>query len=158
MEKRIIRRIELTTSIHATENDEKVKQALLNLIPREIRDKAKIKQATFQGHYGNPIKRISIVITGKNADLVFKNIINRMSETDRRIIEITLDNRLDESSHLYIRLSKQDAYQGSVTLYEGDDIIKLVATLSHGVSRDDIKTILRGKPSGKESNRHVDKP
>jgi len=146
-EKRMVRRIEIITSIHATEDDVKVRKAVLNLIPDELKDKVKIKQLTFQGHYGNPIKRLTLTITGCNADKVFKNIISRMTETDRRIIDTTLDNRL-ASSHLYIRLSKQEAYQGNIVLYEGDDIIKIVATLNRNVSKEDLRNILRGKIEG----------
>ncbi|HDJ83711.1 MAG TPA: hypothetical protein ENG44_01780 [Desulfurococcaceae archaeon] len=146
-EKRVVRRVEITTSIHATEDDVKVKKAVLNLIPDELRNKVKIKQLTFQGHYGNPIKRLTLTITGGNADKVFKNIISKMTETDRRIIDTTLDNRLT-SSHLYIRLSKQEAYQGNIVLYEGDDIIKIVATLNCNVSKEDLRNILRGKIEG----------
>lgn len=149
-EKRLVRRIEIMTSIHATEDDEKVRKAVLNLVPEELRDQAKIKQQTFQGHYGNPIKRLTLTITGRNADKVFKNIISKMTSTDRKIIDTTLENRLDSSSHLYIRLSKQDAYQGNVVLYEGDDIIKIVATLNHNVTRDDIRSVLRGKNEGEK--------
>ena len=146
-EKRVVRRVEITTSIHATEDDVKVRKAVLNLIPDELRNKVKIKQLTFQGHYGNPIKRLTLTITGGNADKVFKNIISKMTETDRRIIDTTLDNRLT-SSHLYIRLSKQEAYQGNIVLYEGDDIIKIVATLNRNVSKEDLRNILRGKIEG----------
>jgi len=146
-EKRVVRRVEITTSIHATEDDVKVRKAVLNLIPDELRNKVKIKQLTFQGHYGNPIKRLTLTITGGNADKVFKNIISKMTETDRRIINTTLDNRLT-SSHLYIRLSKQEAYQGNIVLYEGDDIIKIVATLNRNVSKEDLRNILRGKIEG----------
>jgi len=146
-EKRVVRRVEITTSIHATEDDVKVRKAVLNLIPDELRNKVKIKQLTFQGHYGNPIKRLTLAITGGNADKVFKNIISKMTETDRRIIDTTLDNRLT-SSHLYIRLSKQEAYQGNIVLYEGDDIIKIVATLNRNVSKEDLRNILRGKIEG----------
>lgn len=144
-EKRLVRRIEITTSIHATEDEEKVRKAVLNLVPEELRDQARIKQLVFQGHYGNPIKRLILTITGKNADKVFRNLISKMTSTDKKIIDVTLENRLDSSSHLYIRLSKQDAYRGSVVLYEGDDIIKIVATLNHSVTKDDIRSILRGK-------------
>jgi len=70
-----------------------------------------------------------------------------MTETDKRIIDTTLDNRLT-SSHLYIRLSKQEAYQGNIVLYEGDDIIKIVATLNRNVSKEDLRNILRGKIEG----------
>ncbi len=146
-ERRVVRRVEITTSIHATEDDVKVRKAVLNLIPDELRNKVKIKQLTFQGHYGNPIKRLTLTITGGNADKVFKNIISKMTETDRRIIDTTLDNRLT-SSHLYIRLSKQEAYQGNIVLYEGDDIIKIVATLNRNVSKEDLRNILRGKIEG----------
>lgn len=143
-EKRIVRKIEILTNVHATEDDAKVRKAILNLVPSELRDKVKIKQLTFQGHYGNPIKRLILTIIGDHADKVFKNIILRMTETDRRIIDTTLDNRLT-SSHLYIRLSKQEAYQGNIVLYEGDDVIKIVAALDRNVSKEDLRSILRGK-------------
>ncbi len=136
------RRLELTTSAHATEDLVKVKQALLNLIPREYRENLEIEEVKYEGHYGNPIVRLKVLVRGKKANEIFNYIISNLSESDRNILKVTLKNRIDERGHLYLRVSKQDASQGKITLYEGDDVVRIVVTIDYPATLERIKKLL----------------
>ncbi len=142
MKKVKAKRLELTTSAHATEDIVKVKQALLTLIPREYRESIEIEEVKYEGHYGNPIVRLRVLVKGKKADEVFRHIISSLSESDRNILKITLQNRVDERGHLYMRVSKQDASQGRVTLYEGDDIIRIVVTIDYPATLERVERLI----------------
>ncbi len=136
------RRLELTTSAHATEDLAKVKQALLNLIPREYRENIKIEEVKYEGHYGNPIIRLKVLVKGKKANEIFNYIISNLSESDRNILKVTLKNRVDERGHLYLRISKQDALQGKITLYEGDDVVRIVVTIDYPATLERVGKLL----------------
>ncbi len=136
------RRVELTTSAHATEDLTKVKQALLNLVPREYRGSIEIEEVRYEGHYGNPIVRLRVLVKGKKANEVFNHIISSLSESDRNILRLTLWNRVDERGHLYLRVSKQDASQGKITLYEGDDVVRIVVTIDYPATLERIEKLL----------------
>jgi len=142
MKKVKAKRLELTTSAHATEDIVKVKQALLTLIPREYRESIEIEEVKYEGHYGNPIVRLRVLVKGKKADEVFRHIISSLSESDKNILKITLQNRVDERGHLYMRVSKQDASQGRVTLYEGDDIIRIVVTIDYPATLERVERLI----------------
>ena len=57
-------------------------------------------------------------------------------------MKATLKNRVDERGHLYMRISKQDASQGKITLYEGDDVIRIVVTIDYPATRERIERLL----------------
>jgi len=136
------RRLELTTSAHATEDLAKVRRALLNLIPKEYKENIEIEEAKYEGHYGNPIVRLKVLVKGKKANEIFNYIISNLSEPDRKILKVTLKNRVDERGHLYLRISKQDASQGRITLYEGDDVIRIVVTIDYPATLERVEKLL----------------
>lgn len=148
-----VRRLELTTSAHATEDLVRVRQVLLNLVPRELRGDLEIEEVKYEGHYGNPIVRLRILAKGKKANEIFNYIISNLSEPDRNILKATLKNRVDEKGHLYLRISKQEALQGEITLYEGDDIVRIVATIDYPATIERIRKALEeATRSGSQRN------
>lgn len=136
--------IEISTICHATEDIERVKNALLKFIPQEIKDNVRIEQLQAKGYYKNPITRLIVKFKGKEAEKVAKYIFSLIDSSERNILFTTLDNRLDtRTGKLYIRFSKQDAYLGSVVLFDGDDVIRVVITLRRVRSVEDAKKVLK---------------
>ncbi len=134
-------RIDLHTTCHATESEEKVTRAVLNLIPPSIRSKVKVKKLQAKGYYGNPITRITVSIRGEQALETLRYILSSMDSSDRRLLLLSLPSRTDKYGNVYIRLSKQDAVLGKPTVFDGDDIIKVVLhTGFHSIS--DVKKFL----------------
>lgn len=121
-----LKEISFTATVHATEDKSKVVKALLELIPEKLRKKISITETAYKGYYGNPIILLSIMVRGKLATEVLKYITERMDDTSKKILGVTLDQRVDQAHRLHIRFSKQDAYQGRLVLYNGDDVVKVI--------------------------------
>ena len=72
-----------------------------------------------------------------------RNILCRLSESERGILIASLSDRVDPRvSHLYIRLSKQDAYLGRIKLLDGSDVIKIVFSFTSLKSVDSLRNVL----------------
>ena len=138
-----VSRISLSVFYHSTENPSKVRKAILNLIPPELRERVSIDEVITQGHYGNKIGIITVMLKGKNAFKVLKYIICSMERVDMNILIATVSNRAGHRpSHLYFRVSKQEAYLGRVELMDGDDVIKVSVTVNGVRSVDQLKHFL----------------
>ncbi len=131
---KIVSSIEIETFSHATEKREKVIKALLNLIPESLRNNVldKLNYNTVQGYYGNPIIFYKVKISkDQGAQDIAKYILSNIDEIDREIIFRNIDERIDKSN-FYLRVNKQNAYFGKITLHDGDDIIKIkISFLPH---------------------------
>lgn len=150
-------RIEVSRAIiythsHATEDLDKVKQALLNILPPSLRSYAAIEEETIEGYYKNVIHRLKVVLEGDYAVEFLKNLLNLMSEIDKTTLINTVDMRYNKKSNeIYIRLNKQEAYLGTVALYEGDDAIKIAVTFARKRSLEDVRKLIESLAKG-----HVD--
>ena len=121
-----VRSVKLRVSVHATESEERVVKALLEALPEDLRGSVRIEREEYSGHYGNPIIILSVNVEDpKDADRVLSYLLSRLGETDRRLLAASLEDRVDKEGSLYFRLSKQDAYQGRLTVYEADDVIRV---------------------------------
>ncbi len=133
----------LSTHCHATEDLEKVKKALMNSIPLELRSIADIHSEILHGYHGNPIVKLEVRFKGDDALNVIKYIISMLSDVDRRYLLNSLDIRYNRKDNkLFLRLDKQEAYLGNISLYEGDDSIKVSISFSMIRSIDAVKEFL----------------
>lgn len=109
---------------HATESVDKVKSAVQNILPRDF--KAEFKSETLTGHHGNPITILRLRVRDpKVAALVLKKIAENLTDFDRDFLLSRIDLHVDSTGSFYMRLDKQEAFKGKITLGLGDDIIKL---------------------------------
>lgn len=144
-----VAKVILYTHAHATEDVDKVKQAMLNLLPHNLRSKAHIEQEALEGFYGNIINKLKIVLEGVDAMDFLRNFFNILSKTDKNMILNTLSIRYNrKNNEMVIKLSKQDAYLGVVTLFEGDDAIKITITFSYERSIDAVRKFLESMMEG----------
>jgi len=138
-----VSRLSLSVFYHSTENPAKVRKAVLNLIPPELRERVSMDEVVTQGHYGNEIGIITVTLKGKNAFKTLEFIICSMERVDRNILVATVSNRAGHRpSHLYFRVSKQEAYLGKVELMDGDDVIKVSVTVNGVRSVDQLRQFL----------------
>ena len=129
METKVIK-VELSAHAHATEDVNKVVKAMLNLLPPNLRREVEVRKEPLQGHYSNPIIRITIVVEGERAVSVVKHLGSVLDDYDKEIIEASLASRYDrKTGRVFIRFSKQDAYLGRIRVAEGDDVIRMVITV-----------------------------
>lgn len=125
--------IEISCIAHATEDYDKVLEALLNTVPPHLRDlvRERVLYEDLLGHYKDPIRVYRVRVSGGEALEVLKWILGRMSRSDYELLLLSLEDRFDASSkRVYIRISKQDAYRGEISLGFDDDVIRVVVTVS----------------------------
>lgn len=127
----VVSNLVLSVFAHSTEDLGKVRQAALNVLPPQLREKALIEEQVVQGHYGNPITLVTVRLKDKRDEAqAFKHVLCSLNSTDRSLFTATLHRRVgSKNSVIYLRLSKQDALSGSVVLMDGDDVIKVSATV-----------------------------
>jgi len=138
-----VKSLEIVAHCHATEEPERVRQALLNVLPPPIRDAVKIEEEHLEGYYHNPILRMRIAIGEDLALSVLKYIVCQLSDSDRRYLELTLEQRYDrKSNRLFVRLDKQEAYLGSLTLNDGSDTIRVAISFSIARSLEEVRKLI----------------
>ncbi|MEM0043364.1 MAG: RNA-binding domain-containing protein [Sulfolobales archaeon] len=125
--------VEISCIAHATEDYNKVVQAILNTAPEGIRDllKNKLSYEDTQGYYKDPIRIYRARLEKKEAQEYIAHIIRRLSKAEFEVLILALEERYDpRDGRLYIRISKQDAFRNIISLAFDDDVIRLVATLA----------------------------
>jgi hypothetical protein len=125
----IVEFMELSTHVHATEDEDKVRRALLNLLPPDLRVKVRPVVTESSGYFGNTIKVLSLGIRGGDAERALGFMLRSMDETDREVLRASLENRI-EGSRLFIRFDKQMAYKGVIRLSDGDDVVKVTVGMN----------------------------
>ncbi len=107
------------TYVHATEDQQKVMQALGFLL-----GEVEVTERRMAGFYGNPIT----VLEGKmEKDKEMKKFWQGLEDARPGIVKklaLTLDERMDEEGSFYVRFDKQRAYLGEYKLAEGGDVIE----------------------------------
>jgi RNA binding exosome subunit len=133
---------------HATEDLEKVKQALLNAI-----GDAEIHITRTEGHHGNPI---TVVEASVESIEEISSFFEKLSVHDMRFVLDTLPTRVDEGCNLFLKLDKQAAYEERICLGSNDDVIsiriKVIAfparcEIAQGTTRTFIDSIILKKGS-----------
>ncbi len=102
---------------HATENEDRVKKAVMNASGSE-----ELTCSKSYGYHGNPIVVIEAKITRAKE---IKNVLSLLSEEDVRQLIDTIELRVDDESFFYMRLDKQEAYLGNLRLSSGEDVISV---------------------------------
>jgi RNA binding exosome subunit len=119
--------VRITTFIQATEDEDKVLDAIATFIPEDIDDDDVYFDVNeTKGYFGNPIKVVNAEIKRSRAVRAFlKNLKELLTDEDKRYILEHLDEKVDEEGTLYLRFNKQKAYLGEVELDEGADVVQV---------------------------------
>ncbi|NJE84911.1 RNA-binding protein [Thermococcus sp. CX2] len=119
--------IRLTTFIHATEDEDKVLEAIATFIPEEIDDDDVLFDIVeTQGFFGNPIKVVNVEIKRSKAVRTFLEYFKELlSDRDKTYLLDHLDEKVDEEGTFYVRFNKQRAYLGEAEVDEGEDVIQI---------------------------------
>ncbi|MDH5806488.1 MAG: RNA-binding domain-containing protein [Candidatus Methanomethylicaceae archaeon] len=121
----MISSIFISAIVHATEDPNKVKTAMLNIIPSNLRSICEIQENYAKGHHGNPIIILNMNIrNSKIATEIFNYIINSFSKTYISLIKSN-PNLYSDGNSIFLRLDKQAAYNGVIQLSFSDDVIKI---------------------------------
>jgi RNA binding exosome subunit len=118
----------ISTIIHATEDSEKVAQAIQNFCPDGTPIRSTMSRA--KGHHGNEIVTLVLTIgNAKSVESLLQNIWSSFSLLDRTEIYSSLASRIDTSGTLFLRIDKQDSLRGRIRL-ENSDPIKIEISFS----------------------------
>lgn len=114
---------EIKVIIHATEDESKVVDAISKNL--EI-SSDKITLNKTEGHWGNIIIFVYITLDNKEANSLAFRIFKSLNTIEKYEIQEKIENYIDESGNLYLRLDKQRAIDNRISLSEKDSIrIKL---------------------------------
>jgi RNA binding exosome subunit len=114
--------VDVSLFAHATEDEDKVMQAVQNLFPTEYLDSITFKRQNLWGHHKNPIVLFETRIKEKEIIQVFvENLSSNLSTVDKQNLLDEIGRHVEKGS-LYLRLDKQAAFQGSFKLCIADPI------------------------------------
>ena len=123
------------TFIHATEDEDKVGQALFF-----VSEKKEFERTRSTGYHGNAITVVETKVTDQKT---IRTFFERLDRTDIKKLLDTLDNRLDEESFLFLRLDKQEAFLGRLVISDGEDVISVRAKVrSFPQTRENAKAVM----------------
>lgn len=133
--------IDLRAFAHATEDPDKVLNAIRNIIPTELIDTVIFKKSNLTGHHGNPITLLETRIKEKNTtQLIFEKLSSGLSILDKELLNNEIDQHL-EKGNLYLRLDKQSAYLNQLKLGITDPIHLRIHFKKH--SREEVIDICK---------------
>jgi len=114
--------VDIRVFAHATEEADRVLNAVRNVLSPELVDIVVFKKTNLTGHHGNPITLFETRIKEKNAvQTVFERIASSLSTLDKELLNSEIKQHLDKGN-LYIRLDKQSAYLNELKLSSADSI------------------------------------
>jgi len=118
-----IQSIEISTIAHATDDLEKVEQALNHLLPDSLRGRHLFTRRYLEGHYNNPIVTFAARLT-KTSEITEITIflLNQLSKSEKLSIQRDLGLHSDTEGNLYLRIDKQEAFRGRINLSDEDPI------------------------------------
>lgn len=133
--------IDLRAFAHATEDPDKVLNAIRNIIPTELIDTVIFKKSNLTGHHGNSITLLETRIKEKNTtQLIFEKLSSGLSILDKEQLNNEIDQHL-EKGNLYLRLDKQSAYLNQLKLGITDPIHLRIHFKKH--SREEVIDICK---------------
>lgn len=115
--------LEISAIAHATEDPSKVENAILFVVPDDLRGKAKFTRRYLEGHHGNEIITISTKLSDPER---IRQIAIRLGQLlpsmDKRLLAQSLSKHVDGEGNLYLRFDKQQAIQGRLSSEQVDPI------------------------------------
>lgn len=113
----------LSVIAHATEDIQRVEQAMRFLIELISKTQASLTRQYMKGHHGNTIATISAKLPGKALlPSVLEVLSQKLSESDRQFLGNDIESCVDKEGNLYLRFDKQDAFLRAVKFYQSDPI------------------------------------
>ncbi|MHA2301225.1 MAG: RNA-binding domain-containing protein [Candidatus Thorarchaeota archaeon] len=121
-----INKIETRAYSRGTEIVERVREAVLNLYPEDLRDSVGIEVESTESHRNTEILVILASIEKRlHCEQTFTRIIECLSEQERKTLRRTLSRRLDDQCVLFLRIDKQASYLGETRLASDSDVINV---------------------------------
>jgi len=107
--------IDLRAFCYVTENEQRVEDALGQLLPAEF----ELDRAESAGHYGDPILVLSARVESQTGMQAILDGLRTLPDGARNRLDAELDERVDEDCSFFVSLDKQAAAGGAVCLGDG---------------------------------------
>ena len=107
---------------HATEDQDRVIQAVRNTLTSELIEITVFKKIDLTGHHGNPITLIQTELSDRQLLMgFFESIGKRLTSLDKETLSAEIEQHL-EKGNLYLRFDKQHAFLGVLRFSSNDPI------------------------------------
>jgi len=115
MEFASVRSVRISTLSHATEDRGSVLKAMRELHSDKV--SKEFTAAKAKGHYGNEIVTLRTTITSpREAAMFFTELWRRLGESEREQILSRLGDHIDQSGTLFLRIDKEECFQGRIRI------------------------------------------
>lgn len=120
--KMLFHRLSLEAFCHVTEDANKAKEAMLSVVPPELRA-AQFKEQKLEGSFGNDILILALEFTTQGD---IKKVVDFIKAGLRKedLERVDIDEHVTDDDEFWLRLDKQKACGGKLAL-GGDDTIQL---------------------------------
>ena len=138
--------LSLTSFSYITESETKVREAMMNLIPEELREETTFGRRVMHGQYNDRIVKLELRFTKKKKiSQIVNNFQAKISPADKKELTYNFKNQWDaENRVLHLRINKQQAYFDKIKLDSGGDIIKWALKFTiYDTSKKDTETVTR---------------
>lgn len=112
-------RAEITALVHATEDEDKVRKALYEIVPID----SPIARSLTRGHHGGGIVILQVDLGKSQIMRWWESLVEKMGPHGLQILKTSIWSRVDDNCVLYLRFDKQEAYRGKAVLCEHGDSI-----------------------------------
>jgi RNA-binding protein len=123
--------LRLRAACHPTEDVRKVAAAMRHVAGLDVDPfQALLKETPLESHHGGTVTLLEAVID-RSRDL--RAALQRVLDLPgaREELAASLESRTDEDGIFYVRLDKQEAYQGRLALTRGEDAVQLRLKTEH---------------------------
>lgn len=129
----VLHHVRFRVHVHATEDPERVHQALAFLTGDAPIEETDI----LEGHHANPIRVLESTISSSPEVQAF---LRRLTEDPAVLTALAqdLERRVDDACNLYLRLDKQQAVLGHVVLAADGDVIHARAKVAAYPARREV--------------------
>ncbi len=116
--KSAIQTVEVSYLLHATEDMARVSSAVSELVGTGANPEVE----EMAGHFGNPIRKVTLRLHGVEAAKSFARLAKRLPSELKAEVVREMDLFLDEHSSLFLRLDKQKLLEGDLVRGSSDAI------------------------------------
>ena len=113
-----IQSVEVAYLIHATEDQQKVDEAIAAVLAIKVQPAIE----RLEGHFGNEILSVRFHLIGEEAMEAFDGLAAKLPEDLRAVLVSKIGEFLDEHSAFYLRLDKQKLMAGTLALGSRDTV------------------------------------
>ncbi len=111
--------LEISFYVHSTEDDEKILHAIEENF---CLNKSLFNIIQLKGHHGNPIIKYHSNLKEDIAQRIFEIIFKRLEPNQKQTLLETLDEYIDSSKSLYVRLDKPKLCEREISLGKANSI------------------------------------